>query len=178
MENKKKLFRILLPLLILAVIAGIWVIKSGQKEEIKEQVKTAANPDFALLATEINLEKLKSYGLPIMIDFGSDSCPPCREMAPILREVNAEYQGRVIVVYGDIERYPKLAEGFPLEVIPTQFFFTKEGKPYVPAAPNNLHMQLFMNRDTKEHVLTAHQGFLSKKQIQSVFKELGVSDVK
>ena len=98
MENKKKLFRILLPLLILAVIAGIWVIKSGQKEEIKEQVKTAANPDFALHATEINLEKLKSYGLPIMIDFGSDSCPPCREMAPILREVNAEYQGRVIVV--------------------------------------------------------------------------------
>ena len=178
MENKKKLFRILLPLLILAVIAGIWVIKSGQKEEIKEQVKTAANPDFALHATEINLEKLKSYGLPIMIDFGSDSCPPCREMAPILREVNAEYQGRVIVVYGDIERYPKLAEGFPLEVIPPQFFFTKEGKPYVPAAPNNLHMQLFMNRDTKEHVLTAHQGFLSKKQIQSVFKELGVSDVK
>jgi len=178
MEKKKKLLRILLPILILAVIAGIWVFKSGQKEEIKEQVKTPANADFALHATEINLEKLKSYGLPIMIDFGSDSCQPCREMAPILREVNAEYQGRVIVVYVDVGRYPKPAEGFPLEVIPTQFFFTKEGKPYVPAAPNSLHMQMFTTRDTKEHVLTAHQGFLSKKQIQTVFKELGVSDAK
>ena len=178
MENKKKFFRILLPLLILAVIAGIWVIKSGQKEEIKEQSKIPVNQDFALHATDINLEKLKSYGLPIMIDFGSDSCQPCREMAPILREVNAEYQGRVIVVYGDVGRYPKLAEGFPLEVIPTQFFFTKEGKPYVSDAQNNLHMQMFMNKDTKEHVLTAHQGFLSKKQIQSVFRELGVSEVK
>ena len=62
MENKKKLFRILLPLLILAVIAGIWVIKSGQKEEIKEQSKIPVNQDFALHATDINLEKLKSYG--------------------------------------------------------------------------------------------------------------------
>lgn len=177
MENKKKLFRILLPLLILAVIGGIWFIKNGQKEEFKEQIKTPANPDFALHATEINLEKLKSYGLPIMIDFGADSCPPCREMAPILREVNAEYQGRVIVVYGDVGRYPKLAEGFPLEVIPTQFFFTKDGKPYVPAAPNNLNMQMFMNKDSKEHKLTAHQGFLNKKQIQAIFKELGVKDV-
>ena len=65
MENKKKLFRILLPILILVVIAGIWTLKSGQKEEIKEQVKIPANPDFALHATEINLEKLKSYGLPL-----------------------------------------------------------------------------------------------------------------
>ena len=51
MENKKKLFRILLPLLILAVIAGIWMFKSGQKEEIKEQAKIPANSDFALHAT-------------------------------------------------------------------------------------------------------------------------------
>lgn len=177
MENKKKFWRILIPLLILAVIVGIWINKNSQKE-IKEQTNIPANADFALHATEINLDKLKSYGVPIMIDFGSDSCPPCREMAPILREVNAEYQGRVIVIYGDVGRYPKLAEGFPLEVIPTQFFFTKEGKPYVPTDPNSLHMQMFVNRETKEHVLTAHQGFLSKKQILAVFKELGVSDVK
>jgi thioredoxin 1 len=64
-------------------------------------------------------------------------------MAPILREVNAEYQGRVIVVYGDVGRYPKLAESFPLEVIPTQFFFTKDGKPYAPQNPQKLRMQQF-----------------------------------
>ena len=177
MENKKKFLRILIPLLILAVIVGIWINKNSQKE-IKEPITVPANPAFALHAKSIDLESLKAYGLPLMIDFGADSCPPCREMAPILREVNAEYQGRVIVLYGDVGRYPKLAEGFPLEVIPTQFFFTKEGKPYVPADSNSLHMQMFVNRETKEHVLTAHQGFLSKKQILAVFKELGVSDVK
>lgn len=177
MENKKKFWRILIPLLILAIVVGIWINKNSQKE-IKEQITVPANPAFALHAKSIDMESLKAYGLPIMIDFGSDSCQPCRDMAPILREVNAEYQGRVIVLYGDVGRYPKLAEGFPLEVIPTQFFFTKEGKPYVPADSNSLHMQMFVNRETKEHVLTAHQGFLSKKQILAVFKELGVSDVK
>ena len=177
MEKSKKLFKILIPLVILAIIAGIWVIKNERTEE-KEPIKIPSNPDFALHVTNLNLDHLKSYGLPIMIDFGSDSCAPCREMAPILREVNAEYQGRVIVVYGDVGRYPKLAEGFPLEVIPTQFFFTKEGKPYVPADPNSMHMQMFVRKDTNEHVLTAHQGFMSKKQILTVFKELGVSDAK
>jgi len=177
MENKKKILRIMIPLLILAVIVGIWINKNSQKE-IKEQINVPANPVFALHAKSIELESLKAYGLPIMIDFGSDSCQPCREMAPILREVNAEYQGRVIVIYGDVGRYPKLAEGFPLEVIPTQFFFTREGKPYVPADSKSMHMQMFVRKDTNEHVLTAHQGFMSKKQILEVFKELGVNNAK
>lgn len=177
MENKKKLWRTLIPLLILAVVFGIWLIKNEQKES-REQITPPVNADFALHAKSMDLERLKAYGLPIMIDLGSDSCQPCREMAPILREVNAEYQGSVIVLYGDVGRYPKLAEGFPLEVIPTQFFFTKEGKPYVPSDPNSMYMQMYVRKDTNEHVLTAHQGFMSKKQILAVFKELGVSDAK
>ena len=177
MENKKKFWRILIPLLILAVIVGIWINKNIQKE-IKEQINVPANPAFALHAKSIDLDSLKVYGLPIMIDFGSDSCQPCREMAPILREVNAEYQGRVIVVYGDVGRYPKLAESFPLEVIPTQFFFTKDGKPYAPQNPQKLRMQQFLSKDTGEHVLTAHQGYLGKKQMLEVFAEMGVPDVK
>lgn len=176
MKNKN-LWRIVLPLVILAVLGGIWFFKNKPKD-MTEQAKPPVNADFALHAKSIDLEKLKSYGLPIMIDFGADSCPPCREMAPILREVNAEYQGRVIVVYGDVGRYPKLAESFPLEVIPTQFFFTKDGKPYAPQNPQKLRMQQFLSKDMGEHVLTAHQGYLGKKQMLEVFAEMGVPDVK
>lgn len=40
---------------------------------------------FDLEATNnFNLDELKSYGLPMIIDFGSDSCIPCKEMAPTL----------------------------------------------------------------------------------------------
>ena len=50
------------------------------------------NPDFFLEVTEpLDFDRLKSYGLPIMIDFGADSCAPCKEMAPVLSGSSREF---------------------------------------------------------------------------------------
>ena len=86
------------------------------------------NVDFVLAATEINLEKLKSYGLPIIIDFGADECIPCKEMAPVLKKLNKEWQGKVIVKFVGVWKYPNAAADFPVQMIPTQFFFNAQGK--------------------------------------------------
>lgn len=178
MEETKKprnWMKIVLPLVIVAVLAGIWVVKNNEKQTPLEETPVATdNADFALNATELDLEQLKSYGLPIMIDFGADSCVPCKEMAPILKELNEKYQDKVIVKFVDVWKDQSMAEGFPLEVIPTQFFFDKEGKPYVPSDPEAMQMMMYSTKDTNEHVYTAHQGGMNKEQILAVFKELGV----
>lgn len=173
----KKLLKVLVPLLIVLVVGGIWFYKQEEKQAEQKAIAINAAAQYPLLLKELNLEKLLTQGLPVMIDFGADYCPPCREMAPILREVNAEYQGRMIVVYADVERYPEMAEKFPLEVIPTQFFFTKDGKPYSPPENRGMQLQKYLDKTTKKHVLTAHQGFLSKEQMISIFRDLGVQDV-
>ena len=70
-----------------------------------------------------------------MIDFGADSCIPCKEMAPVLKELNEELRGKVIIKFVDVWKYQSLAEGYPISVIPTQVFFDKDGKPYTPKDP-------------------------------------------
>lgn len=172
-DRHKGILKIIIPIVIVAVIAGIWIVKNNQKPTSQVPAITD-NADFALDATELDLKQLKSYGIPIMIDFGADSCIPCKEMAPILKELNETYQGKVIIKFVDVWKNQSLAEGFPLEVIPTQFFFDKEGNPYVPSNPEEMQMMMYSMKDTNEHVYTAHQGGMSKEQILAVFKELGV----
>jgi len=149
--------KIIIPILLLCVVAGIWAVKNSQKNTEK-----------------IDLEKLKSYKLPIIIDFGADSCIPCKEMAPVLKELNEELQGKAIIKFVDVWKYQALAEGYPISVIPTQILIDTEGKPYTPKDPEAMQMKLYSLRETNEHVFTAHEGGMTKEQLLSALKEMGL----
>ncbi|HBW36330.1 co-chaperone YbbN [Desulfosporosinus sp. BICA1-9] len=173
MNNKEKkpksVIKIMVPMLIIVVILGIFILKSNQ-----EKLMADNTGDFALEATAIDLEQLKSYGLPIVIDFGADSCIPCKEMAPVLKEFNKEMQGKAVVKFVDVWKNQSAAADFPVQVIPTQFFFDKEGNPFVPRDAEAMQMMLYSTRDTNQHVYTAHQGGLTEEQLRAVLKEMGV----
>lgn len=167
----KSVSKIIIPVLIIVAIGMIWYIKKSNKTPIV----TEDNSAFALHVTDnLDLEQLKSYGLPIMIDFGADSCIPCKEMAPVLKELNEELRGKVIIKFVDVWKYQSLAEGYPISVIPTQVFFDKEGNPYTPSNPEASQMQMYNAKDTKKHVFTTHEGGMTKEEVLAVFKEMGV----
>lgn len=169
-KKEKRILKIILPVILVALIAGIWLIKNNESKESTE----VENPDFVLTVSEIDLEHLKSYGLPIIIDFGSDSCGPCIEMAPTLKKINEEWQGKVIVKFVDVWRYTDAADGYPLEVIPTQFIFYADGNPYVPSKDIATSFILYSRQDSNEHVYTAHKGKLTEEEFLAIFEELGV----
>lgn len=173
-SSKQKLaIKIIIPALILLVVAAIWILKNSQKNN----APVSDNPDFALLVTEeINLDQLKSYGIPILLDFGSDSCVPCQELAPIIEELNQELQGKVIVRYLDVWKYPALAQNYPITVIPTQVFIDAKGQPYVPEDANAIALHMFTTKDTNEHVFTTHEGGLTKNEFMSILKEMGMKE--
>jgi thioredoxin 1 len=131
--------------------------------------------EFGLDATnDLDLDKILSYGLPVIIDFGADSCIPCKEMAPVLKELNEELRGKAIVKFVDVWKNADAAQAVPLKVIPTQFFFDKDGNPYVPSDAQTISFTMYGNQKTNEHLFTAHEGGLTKDQILAVLKELGV----
>ncbi|KJR46390.1 Thioredoxin [Desulfosporosinus sp. I2] len=173
MNNKEKkpksVIKIIAPILIIVVIVGIFILKSNP-----EKPMAASTGDFALEATAIDLEQLKSYGLPIVIDFGADSCIPCKEMAPVLKELNQEMQGKAIVKFVDVWKNKNAADDYPVQVIPTQFYFDKEGNPFVPRDAEAMQMMLYSTKDTNKHVYTAHQGGMTEEQLRAVLKEMGV----
>lgn len=163
--------KIIIPALLIFVVFGIWAVKN-----LKQDDKSSSDSsEFALHVTkDIDLKKLKSYGLPIIIDFGADSCIPCKEMAPVLKELNEELRGKAIIQFVDVWKYQSLAEGYPISLIPTQVLIDAKGKPYNPKDPEAMQMKLYTLKDTGEHVFTAHEGGLSKEQLLGILKEMGM----
>lgn len=181
-QGNKKLWRILIPILIVLVAVGLYFLKNP----IGTPADTAIDPakgeyaaaEFDLDATtSFALDKILTFGLPVIIDFGADSCDPCKEMAPVLLELNQELRGKAIVKFVDVWKNNAAAAGLPLEVIPTQFFFNADGTPYVPTDEEAAAMNGFImyeTKDTGEHVYTVHQGGLDKEAILAVLKEMGM----
>ena len=156
--NKKKLIaKILVPILIAVTLTIIWIVKTHPTPTpIDEQTGNVA--DFVLEATSIDLDILKEYNMPIVIDFGADSCIPCKEMAPVLKTLNGEMQGKAIIKFVDVWKNGDAAKDFPIQVIPTQVFINADGTPYVPSDAMEVEFTMYSSKDNGEHVFTVHQG--------------------
>lgn len=186
-ENKfkKNSVKIIISILIIIVIGAIWFIKSAEQQTTADN-SVAPNSttkeikdveEFSLHVTdEFDLEQLKSYGLPIIIDFGAETCIPCKEMAPVLEKLNSELQGKAIIKFVDVSKYPKIAENYPISVIPTQVFFDKDGKPYTPVDSQASQMNIYSLKDTNEHVFTTHEGGMTEEMILAALKEMGLEE--
>ena len=181
--------KIVVPALIIIGVIAIWITKNSneltkgnetvaEKNNVKvDEIAAIDNVDFELNITEvIDLEQLKSYGVPIVIDFGADSCIPCKEMAPVLEKLNDELKGKAIVRFVDVWKYPDLATGFPISIIPTQVLIDKDGKPYVPTEANSKGMIMYETKDNNEHVFTTHEGGITEEELLNILKEMGMEE--
>lgn len=66
---------------------------------------------------------------PCMIDFYADWCQPCKIVAPILEELQDEYQGKLNIYKVDTESERELAGIFGIQSIPSLLFVPKDGQP-------------------------------------------------
>lgn len=60
---------------------------------------------------------------PAIIDFWAEWCAPCRQIAPILSELAAEYGDRVKIVKMDIDKSPQTPGQYGVRAIPTILAF-------------------------------------------------------
>lgn len=202
--SKKNGIRIVVTLVILSVVFGLWLMKNRREEmpgpetvaasdagpaigpapsqptterepEPPVRKEAAVPAEFALQVTEpLDLDRLKSHRLPILLDFGADSCIPCKEMAPILEKLNRTLQGKAIIRFVDVWKNPEFAEGFPLRLIPTQVLIDRDGNPYVPSDEIGVDLLLYADKETEEHLFTTHEGGLTEEMILQILGEMGV----
>ena len=64
---------------------------------------------------------------PVIIDFYATWCSPCQALAPMLKRLADEYEGRVKVLKVDVDKNQELAMAARIMSIPTLFFITKDG---------------------------------------------------
>src|SRR5262245_59102047 len=74
---------------------------------------TAVSPAESLVDT-----LFKAPGLTV-VDFTARWCGPCKQLAPVLHEVEKEYAGRARVVAVDTDDEPALAQAFRVTAMPT-----------------------------------------------------------
>ncbi len=145
--------KILIVIGLIAAVAVVIIIKQQHKANSgavvdEGPVKVAAVPKAeGPEAARVEAPK----GLPRLVDLGADKCIPCKIMAPILEELKSEYEGTLKVEFIDVWKNPDEAPKYGIKLIPTQIFYDASGK------------ELFR-----------HEGFFSREDILSKWKEFGV----
>jgi thioredoxin 1 len=103
--------------------------------------------------TEDELKKAFASGKPFLVDFGANSCLPCRQLRPILNELVKEYSGKAKILVIDVYNYQHLAKEYKIQALPTLVFFDNKGK------------EVFR-----------HPGAMNKDQIVAKLKEIGAGN--
>lgn len=61
--------------------------------------------------------------LPVVVEFYSDSCIPCKQLAPILGDIEDDYEEQLKVLKVNVNFDAELAEQYSVMASPTILFF-------------------------------------------------------
>lgn len=98
----------------------------------------------------------KPKPLITFVELGSVNCIPCKQMKPVMAEIEKEYGNKISVIFYDVNKDRQKASDYKIRVIPTQVFLDKKGKEFF-----------------------RHEGFYPAKDIMKlVDKQLGIKRAK
>ncbi len=66
---------------------------------------------------------------PAIIDLYADWCGPCRKVAPIMKELAKDYEGKIIIYKVNVDKEKELASLFNARSIPLFVFIPVDGEP-------------------------------------------------
>ncbi len=95
-------------------------------EAVKSEMPVANSEDEG--QTEWIKQTTIMSSKPMVIDFFATWCGPCKELAPILDELEQKHKGDVIFQRIDVDKEPELAQEFNVEAIPMLLFVTPKGE--------------------------------------------------
>lgn len=99
-------------------------------------VKTSQDEKAVDIAPEEAIQEWTQEGLPVFVDFTADWCSYCKEMQPIIEELESEYEGKVTFRTVDIDSQKQLANQFGITSVPFYLLLDASGEPiaYYPGA--------------------------------------------
>lgn len=91
-------------------------------------VKTKIEKDEKIQEVSLSdFEALLKTDKPVLIDFHTVWCAPCRKMAPIIDEIEEEYKNKAIVMRIDVDKSKDVGNAYNIKGVPV-FILFKNGK--------------------------------------------------
>jgi len=79
------------------------------------------------MAERINKEnfsgKVLENALPVLVDFYSDSCVPCKMLSPLLGDLEDETEGKLAIYKINVSYDGEIAERYGVQGTPTLIYF-------------------------------------------------------
>lgn len=77
--------------------------------------------------TDDKFQELLDSDLPSIVQFSAEWCGPCKQLTPIMRQVELQYEGKVNFFKMDVDSNPASSVQYGVRGIPTLIIF-KDGK--------------------------------------------------
>lgn len=124
-----KLFK----LVLMAALPALMAVSCGKQKstdtdnpvgkEVNDTARTTA-PAYKVVDGTVR----SAAGLPMVVDFYADWCPPCRQMKPLFDSFAEKYRGRIDFVSINVDDNPTLASAYKVESIPCFVFISSDGR--------------------------------------------------
>ncbi|MCI8519275.1 MAG: hypothetical protein HFJ51_04205 [Clostridia bacterium] len=177
---------VILIIVLVILLSTITILVTVRHREIKEEVSRNLISDSNSIiykedefafditnATDIDLEKLKGYELPIIIQFGSRENEICADMLSSLEKLNKNLRGRAIIKYLDTDKYAELWKEplVPFEEDAMQLLINNDGTPYNTDISEAFGYKLIKN-EAGEHIYTIHDGDLTLSNMEEILNNM------
>jgi thioredoxin 1 len=102
-----------------ALAIGVFAYRGGQR---------AAAPLASAPVHADIVQAALAVGKPVVAEFGSINCVSCREMKPILAELQRTHGATLTVVDIDVLKERQYLARYRIQLMPTQVFFDAQGR--------------------------------------------------
>lgn len=149
------------------------VVGAVNEQKIAD-VNGAASIEDIYNIGDFNIEAWKHSGKPLIINFSSNTCEPCKQMKKNLEEIKKEYGDAVVIKVVDVDKYADKISRYPLRVVPTQLLFDKNGKAYNPPQEKLDSMEYIQYTSVKDpdDIILVHEGLMTVEQLRTLVGEL------